>query len=56
MKLQHLTVIFIIIILPIILILSYYIQTQITTATLRDNYKTALINSIGPNKFVLNKV
>ncbi len=45
MKLQHLTIIFIIIMLPIMLILSNYIQTQIDIAVLRDNYTKSLIDS-----------
>ena len=45
MKLQHFTVIFIIIMLPITLILSSYIQTQIDTIALRSQYDTALTDA-----------
>lgn len=46
MKLQHLIVIFIIIMLPIMLILSQYIDTQLDIINLRNTYTTALINSV----------
>ncbi len=45
MKLQHMTVIFIIIVLPITLVLSYYIQAQIDIVTLRQSYTANLINA-----------
>lgn len=40
MKLQHLSVIFIIIVLPIILLLSYYISLQIDTINMKNSYTT----------------
>ena len=40
MKLQHLSVIFIIIIIPIILLLSYYISLQIDTINMQNSYTT----------------
>ncbi|MBQ2917481.1 MAG: hypothetical protein IJE59_04910 [Clostridia bacterium] len=40
MKLQHLSVIFIIIVLPIILLLSYYISLQIDTISMKNSYTT----------------
>lgn len=45
MKLQNLTVIFSIIVIPITLILSAYIQTQIDTATLQAYYNTKLLDA-----------
>lgn len=45
MKLQYLTVVFILIILPISLVLSFYIQGQITTVTLQTKYDEKLITS-----------
>lgn len=45
MKLQNLTVIFLIIIIPIILMLSYYIGLQIDTITLQTTYNAKLIDS-----------
>lgn len=45
MKLQNLSIIFLIIIIPIILILSYYIQLQIDTITMQTNYNAKLIDS-----------
>lgn len=42
MKLQYLAVIFVIIILPISLVLGYYIQTQIDILDLQTNYTTKL--------------
>ena len=42
MKIQYLAIIFIIIILPIILITSYYIQTQIEVVNLQTSYNTKL--------------
>ena len=45
MKLQYLAVIFVIIILPISMMMSSYIQNQIDTITLQTLYKTKLDNS-----------
>lgn len=45
MKLQHLAVIFVLIIVPISLVLSSYINTQIKTIEQQTKYTTMLINS-----------
>lgn len=45
MKLQYLAVIFVIIILPVSIVMSSYIQNQIDTITLQTLYKTKLDNS-----------
>lgn len=45
MKLQHLTIIFAIIFLPIILITSYYIQKQVDTINLQLSYDAKLLNA-----------
>lgn len=45
MKLQNLTIIFCIIVIPVVLILSAYIGTQIDTATLQRNYDTKLLDA-----------
>lgn len=45
MKLQHLAVIFVIIILPITLVLSNYIQTHITSIQLESQYTTRLMSA-----------
>ena len=45
MRLQHLIVIFLIIMLPIMLVLSQYIDSQLDMINLRNSYTTALINS-----------
>ena len=45
MKLQNMTVIFSIIIIPITLILSAYIGTQIDIAVLQQRYDTALLDA-----------
>lgn len=45
MKLQHLTIIFAIFFLPIILITSYYIQRQVDTINLQLSYDAKLLNS-----------
>ncbi len=42
MKLQHLSVIFVIIIVPIAMVMSQYIQTQIDTIKLQSSYQKAL--------------
>lgn len=42
MKLQNITVIFIIIMIPIILVVSYYIGLQINTITMQKNYTVKL--------------
>ena len=44
-KAQHLAIIFIIIILPISLVLSNYIQSQIDTITLQTQYNSRLYES-----------
>lgn len=45
MKLQNLTVIFVIIVVPLSLILSTYVQTQIDTIMLQSSYNTKLANA-----------
>ena len=45
MKTQHMAVIFIIIILPISLILSEYVQNQVETIKLQISYDTKLSNA-----------
>lgn len=45
MKLQHLTVIFVLIIVPIVLVLSTYINNQITTISNQNQYDANLIDS-----------
>ena len=45
MKLQYLAVIFLIIVLPIILVLSQYIDYHIDAINLRHTYNTKLINA-----------
>ena len=45
MKLQHIAVIFAIIVIPITLILSAYIGTQIDTASLQQSYNTKLMDA-----------
>lgn len=45
MKLQHLAVIFVIIIIPISFVMSQYIQTQIDTITLQTAYTRSLNNA-----------
>lgn len=45
MKLQHLTIIFVVIVIPITLILSAYIGTQIDTASLQQSYNTKLMDA-----------
>jgi len=45
MKLQHLTVIFVVIIVPISFILSMYIQTQVDTILLQSTYNTKLMDA-----------
>ena len=45
MKLQHLSVIFIIIILPITLVLSEYISGHVTTIRRQTQYSTKLLNA-----------
>lgn len=42
MKLQHLAIIFVIIMLPISMVVTVYIQTQIDTIKLQDLYSTKL--------------
>lgn len=56
MKLQHIAIIFIIIILPIVLVLSEYINTQIETINNQKNYDNILINATydGIKAFQLN--
>lgn len=43
MKIQNLSVIFLVIIIPIIMVVSYYIQLQIDTITLQTTYDSKLI-------------
>ena len=45
MKLQHLTVIFVIIILPITFIMSVYMQAQVDTIVLQSNYSAKLLDA-----------
>ena len=45
MKLQHLTVIFIIIIIPITIVMSEYIRNKITIEETRMSYDNKLLNS-----------
>ena len=45
MRLQNLTIIFLALALPIIIILSVYVQLQVDTAFLRAKYDTALIDA-----------
>ena len=45
MKTQHMAVIFIIIILPISLILSEYVQNQVETIKMQISYDTKLSNA-----------
>lgn len=45
MKIQHIAVIFVIIILPIAMVMSSYIGSQIDTITLQTNYDTKLTNA-----------
>ena len=45
MKLQNLLIIFIIIALPVIIILSVYIEYQVDTATLRASYESKLLGA-----------
>lgn len=45
LKLQTLSVIFVLIMLPVIILLSYYIDTQIDTIALQNSYDTKLLNA-----------
>ena len=45
MKLQYIAVIFIIIIVPIVIITTTYINSQITTITLQNKYNTKLTDA-----------
>ena len=45
MKLQHLAIIFVLIIMPISIVMSSYIQNQIDAITLQTNYDTALVSA-----------
>ena len=45
MKIQHLSVIFVIIIIPIILMLSYYISLQLDTVNMQTAYTTKQLNA-----------
>ena len=45
MKIQYLAVIFVIIMVPISLALSTYIQTQVDTISLQTSYKTKLYDA-----------
>lgn len=46
MKLQNMSVIFIVIIIPIILVVSYYIGLEIKTITAQNNYNTRLQTAV----------
>ncbi len=46
MKLQNMSVIFIVIIIPIILVISYYIGLEIKTITAQNNYNTRLQTAV----------
>lgn len=56
MKLQHIIIIFVIIIVPIVLVLSTYINTQIKTINNQTHYDNVLINATydGIKAFQLN--
>lgn len=56
MKLQHLTIIFVIIIVPISLVLSVYVNNHIKTIEYQNEYNTSLINATydGVKAFQLN--
>ena len=45
MKLQNMAVIFLIIVIPIILLLSYYISLQIDTLNMQAEYNTKLLQA-----------
>lgn len=45
MKLQNMTIIFLVIILPIILVVSYYMSLQIDTLNMQTSYNTKLLES-----------
>jgi hypothetical protein len=45
MKLQHMSVVFVIIFLPIILVTSYYISLQVNTIKLQTSYDTKLLDA-----------
>lgn len=45
MKLQNLIIIFLAIALPVIIILSVYVELQVDTAALRANYNDYLVNA-----------
>ena len=45
LKIQHLTVIFIIIILPILMIISAYINSQVNTLNLESQYDERLLKA-----------
>ena len=45
MKIQSLAVVFAIIILPIVIILSYYIHAEVDTIAIQTSYDTKLIDS-----------
>ena len=45
MKLQHLAIIFVIIILPISMVVTSYIQTQIDTISVQTTYSSKLQNA-----------
>ncbi len=45
MKLQNLSVIFVIVIIPIILVFSYYISLQVETINMQTSYNTKLLDS-----------
>ena len=45
MKLQGLSVVCVLIVLPLILVLTYYIQLQVDTITLQNAYDSKLLDS-----------
>ena len=45
MKIQHLAIVFIIIILPISMVLSYYTGSQIKTVKARQTYNSKLLTA-----------
>ena len=46
MKLQNFAIIFALIAIPLILVLTYYIQLQVDTIALQNKYDTALLNAL----------
>ena len=58
MKLQHLTVIFVVIMVPITFIMSVYIQSQVDTILLQSAYKSELLDATydGIKAFQINTI